>query len=114
MVEDAIRACIDFLLSYDYPHQERISSSWFKFGYPLGYVTDVLLNLEALTEAGVVSDPRLESVVALVLSKQDDQGRWNSEYSYNGKMWIDIEKKGQPSKWVTLRAMRVLKRLGVE
>jgi hypothetical protein len=116
VIQAAIRASIDFLLSYDvaradYPYQERISSSWFKFGYPLGYVTDVLLNLEALTEAGIVDDPRLSDAVGLVLSKQDDQGRWPLEYSYKGKMWVDVEKKGRPSKWVTLRAMRVLTRL---
>ena len=110
---------LDFLLGYDiaradYPYKERISSSWFKFGYPLGYVTDVLLNLEALTEAGVADDPRLDDAVALLLSKHDEQGRWKLEYSYHGKMWIDVEKKGQPSKWVTLRALRVLKRRGVE
>ncbi len=119
MVEAAVQACIDFLLRYDiaraeYPYRERISSSWFKFGYPLGYVTDVLLNLEALTEAGIVDDPRLHDAVALMLSKQDEQGRWKLEYSYHGKLWIDVEKKGKPSKWVTLRALRVLKRLGVE
>jgi hypothetical protein len=118
VVEAAVESSLDFLLSYDvaraeYPYKERISSSWFKFGYPLGYVTDVLLNLEALTEAGVVDDPRLNDAVALMLSKQDEQGRWKLEYGYHGKMWIDVEKKGQPSKWVTLRAMRVLNRLGV-
>ena len=114
-VEAAIQAGVDFLLSYDvaradYPYQERINSSWFKFGYPLGYVTDVLLNLEALTEAGCGGDPRLEEAVGLVLSKQDERGRWKLEYDYKGKIWADIEKKGAPSKWVTLRALRVLKR----
>jgi hypothetical protein len=34
---------------------------------------------------------------------------WLLEHTYNGKMWVDIEKKGQPSKWVTLRTLRVLK-----
>ncbi len=115
-VEAAIQASADFLLRYnvaqaDYPHKERISSSWFKFGYPLGYVTDVLLNLEALAEAGWGGDPRLSEAVDLVLAKQDAQGRWKMEYTYNGKMWADIEEKGEPSKWVTLRAMRMLKRL---
>jgi hypothetical protein len=115
-VEAAIEASTDFLLRYDvaradYPHHERINSSWFKFGYPLGYVTDVLLNLEALAEAGCGGDPRLGEAVELVLSKQDEGGRWNMEYSYNGKMWADVEQKGQPSKWVTLRALRVLKRI---
>lgn len=118
-VNAAVDAGLEFLLRYDiaradYPYLERISSSWFKFGYPPGYVTDVLLNLEALTEAGVVADPHLNDAVALVLSKRDAQGRWKLEYGYHGKMWIDIETKGKPSKWVTLRALRVLQRVGVE
>jgi len=115
VVEAAIETCADFLLRYDvaradYPHRERISPHWFKFGYPLGYVADVLLNLEALIEAGYGGDPRLGEAVRLVLSKQDEQGRWKMEYSYNGKMWADVESKGKPSKWVTLRALRVLKK----
>ncbi|MBN1120547.1 MAG: nitrogen fixation protein NifH [Anaerolineae bacterium] len=118
IVDSAIEACVDFLLGYnvalaDYPHVKYISSNWFKFGYPIGYITDVLLNLEALAGAGVIDDPRLDGAVRLVLSKQDDQGRWKMGYSYNGKMWIDIEQKGKPSKWVTLRALRVLKRSGI-
>jgi hypothetical protein len=113
-VEAAADVCTDFLLSHDvaradYPYRKRISSSWFKFGYPLAYVTDVLLNLEALVEAGCGGDPRLSEAVELVLSKQDDQGRWRLEYCYNSKMWADVEAKGQPSKWVTLRATRMLK-----
>jgi hypothetical protein len=113
-VKAAIDASTNFLFSYDvaradYPYQERINSSWFKFGYPLGYVTDVLLNLEALAETGYGSDPRLNEAIDLVFSKQDNQGCWKMEYSYNGKMWYDIEEKGKPSKWVTLRALRVLK-----
>ena len=117
-VEAAIKASTDFLFNYDvaradYPHKERINSSWFKFGYPLGYVTDVLLNLEVLIEAGCGDDPRLDEAVELVLAKQDEQGRWKMEYSYDGKMWIDVEEKRKPSKWVTLRALRVLKGRGI-
>jgi hypothetical protein len=117
-VEAAIRSSIDFLLSYDmaraeYPYQTRISPHWFEFAYPLGYVTDILLDLEALTEAGVVDNPRLDDAVALMMSKQDEQGRWKLEYSYRSRMWINIERMNKPSKWVTLRALRVLKRLGV-
>ncbi|MFQ6059178.1 MAG: hypothetical protein ACE5MB_09915 [Anaerolineae bacterium] len=74
-----------------------------------GGCKDVLLNLEALVEAGYGGDPRLDEAIQLVLSKQDDHGRWKMEYSYEGKMWADVEKKGKPSKWVTLRALRVIK-----
>jgi len=115
-IEAAIRAGLAFLLSRDpaiadYPMgwSDKPSRSWFKFGFPVFYVTDVLQNLEALTSLGLGSDPRLNSALELALSKQDKQGRWKMEYTYNGKTWADIEKKGQPSKWITLKVLRVLK-----
>jgi hypothetical protein len=112
----AIDIGIEFLLSrdlavadYPFAYGKRPSSSWFKFGYPIGYVTDVLQNLEVLATLGKASDPRLNNALEFILSKQDENGRWFMEYSYNGKMWVDIEEKGKPSKWVTLRALKVLK-----
>ena len=86
----------------------RPSSSWFKFGYPIGYITDVLQNLEVLTALRQAQDPRLDNAIKLLTNKQDSQGRWLLEHTYNGKSWLDIEKKGQPSKWVALRALRLL------
>jgi hypothetical protein len=47
--------------------------------------------------------------VRWLLSKQNGSGRWKNECAYNGKTWEDFEKQGQPSKWLTLRACRVLK-----
>ncbi len=115
-MQEAIQQGIAFLLSHDpavadYPFGmgNRPSSSWFKFGYPIGYITDVLQNLEVLAALGQAQNAHLANALELVLGKQDDQGRWLLEYTYNGKAWVNIEKKGQPSKWVTLRALRVLK-----
>jgi hypothetical protein len=107
----------DFLLSHDlatanFPFTERISSNWFKFGFPLNYWSDILETADVLVNLGYGNDPRLAKVFQLILSKQDDQGRWKLENSLNGKMWVDIECKKQPSKWITLRALRVLKRAG--
>ena len=85
------------------------SRSWFRFGFPVFYVTDVLQNLESLTSFGYGADPRLAAAMDLVSSKQDGDGRWKMEYTYNGKTWVDIEEKRKPSKWVTLRALRVLR-----
>jgi hypothetical protein len=116
-VRSAITAAAEFLLGRDpavadYPTPEggKPSGSWFKLGYPLGYVTDVLQNLEALAAAGFGADPRMARGLDLVRHKQDVQGRWKMEFTYNGKMWADVEELRQPSKWVTLRALRVLKR----
>jgi hypothetical protein len=85
------------------------SGNWFKFGFPMFYVGDVLEVLDVLSRLGDGQDPRLEKAWQLVLDKQDAAGRWQMEYSYNGKLWSDIEVKGEPSKWVTLRALRALK-----
>jgi hypothetical protein len=117
-IEKAITACIDFLTSVDparaeYPHPwaPKPSTSWFKFGFPVFYITDLLQILEALAGLGIRDDPRLSNAVDLVLAKRDKDLRWPMEYTYNGKTWVNIEEKGQPSKWVTLRALRMLKNI---
>jgi hypothetical protein len=115
LVNKAIQSGVEFLLSRDpaaadYPAGDgRVSSSWFKLGFPSGYVADVLQNLEVLTELGYIGDQRLRPALEWLLSKQDAQGRWRNQYAYNGKLWADVERQGQPSKGVTLRALRVLK-----
>jgi hypothetical protein len=115
-MQAAIKQGVDFLLSHDpavadYPFGKgsKPNASWFRFGYPVGFISDVLQNLEVLTALGQATNPKLADALDLIISKQDKQGRWLMEHTYNGKMWVDIEKKGQPSKWVTLRALRVLK-----
>ncbi len=118
LVQRAIDTGLEFLLSRDpaaadYPmgYATKPSRSWFNFGFPLFYVTDVLQNLEVLTSFGYGPDPRLAGAMDLVSGKQDAQGRWKMEYTYNGKTWVEIEKKGQQSRWVTLRALKVLRRV---
>jgi hypothetical protein len=118
VIERAIETGAAFLLSRDpsvadYPYTGRVSSTWFKLGFPLSYWSDVLETAAVLVEAGYGSDSRLTNVFKLIEGKQDDQGRWMLENSLNGKMWGDIEQKGRPSKWVTLRALRVLKEAGL-
>jgi hypothetical protein len=118
VMQAAVKAGVEFLLGHDpavadYPMgwASKPSRSWFQFGYPTGYVTDVLQNLEVLTALGCASNPRLGPALEFVQSKRDRQGRWKLEYTYNDKTWADVEEKGKPSKWVTLRALRVLKRV---
>ena len=120
-IQRAIEKGVEFLLGCDpaladYPmgYSTKPNRSWFKFGFPIFYVTDILQNLEVLTALGLGKNERLIPALELLLNKQDAQGRWKLEYTYNSKTWVDIEEKGQPSKWVTLRALRVLKRSSQE
>lgn len=119
-VQQAVDASVDFLLSRDpavadYPMgfgNTAPSPSWFKLGFPSGYVADVLQVIEALAEAGARADPRLAHAIRWLLEQQDEQGRWTNRYAYAGKMIVDIDTPGQPSPWVTLRACRVLASVG--
>jgi hypothetical protein len=90
------------------------NGSWFKFGYPMGYVTDVLRNAEVLVALGKGRDPRLKNLADLILEKRGPDGRWPLEYSYQGKTWFDLGPKRVPNKWITLRALRALKGMGVD
>jgi len=116
LFKKAFEQGVDFLLGVDpaeaeYPtgYASKPSGNWWKFGFPVFYITDLLQNLEALIGCGLRGDPRLERALALVVEKQDADGRWPLEFSYAGKTWVDFGPKREPNKWVTLRALRVLK-----
>jgi len=83
-------------------------AGWKRFGFPLFYQSDVLEALDTLTELGV-KDERMQDSIDLVTSVEQD-GKWLLKNTYNGKMLCEIDQKNKPSKWITLRAARVLKR----
>jgi hypothetical protein len=54
----------------------------------------------------------MQDAIDLLVSKQDEQGRWKMEKSYNNRLLVSVEKDGKPSKWITLQALKVLKSIG--
>ncbi|MFO7929113.1 MAG: hypothetical protein R6U35_05560 [Candidatus Humimicrobiaceae bacterium] len=88
---------------------DRVSKPvWLKFGFPLMWNTDVLEILEILTSLGY-KDKRMEDAINLFMSKKDSTGRWKLEDTYNGRFLVNIEKKGRPSRWITMKTLKVLK-----
>jgi len=88
---------------------DRVSKpGWLRFGFPLMYQTDALEILNILLSLGY-RDPRMQEAVDLVASKRGKDGRWKLENSYNDRLLTPIEKKGEPSKWITLHALRAQK-----
>ena len=100
---------------------------WRRFGFPLMYQTDALEILLVLTRLGregevagaaadgaggtpILGDERLREALDLVASRADAQGRWKLQQTFNGRFVVHIETKGEPSRWVTLRALEVLER----
>jgi hypothetical protein len=83
-------------------------AGWKRFGFPLFYQSDVLEVLDILTGLGI-KDTRMKGSIDLVIDSQID-GIWQLKNTYNGKMICKIDEKNKPSKWITLRAARILRR----
>ena len=82
---------------------------WLRFGFPLMYRTDALEILLLLTQLGY-RDPRMQSAMDVLVSKQRPDGRFCLDNPPNGRHRVNIEVKGQPSKWITVRALTVMRR----
>lgn len=81
-----------------------------RFAFPTWWHYDILRGLEYLRRASVTPDERLAEAIELVASKRNHDGRWLLEAQYPGAMPVEIDEgEGKPSKWNTLRALRVLK-----
>jgi len=82
---------------------------WTRFAFPTWWHYDVLRGLEYLRSASVVPDERVTEAIELVASKRDDDGRWPLETRHPGMMLVEMDEgEGRPSRWNTLRALRVL------
>jgi hypothetical protein len=89
--------------------REVIDPAWTQFSFPTRWHYDVLWGLDYLRRAGVVPDPRVVEAIDLVQKKRDSDGRWPLENPHAGEVHFDLEVGvGKPSRWNTLRALRVL------
>jgi hypothetical protein len=88
---------------------EIADPAWTRFSYPTYWHYDVLRGLDYLRSAGAESDERCADAIELVESKRDPDGRWPLENTHPGRVHFEMEDgDGKPSRWNTLRAMRVL------
>lgn len=89
---------------------ELISGRWLQFSYPTRWFYDVLRGLDYFRAAGGAPDGRLAEAVDVVRSKQQPDGRWLLENTHPGKVHFRLEEgDGHPSRWNTLRALRILR-----
>lgn len=88
---------------------EIIDPAWTRFSFPNWWHYDLLRGLEYLRRAGVKPDHRVAEAVELVDARRDEEGRWLLENQHPGTMPVEMgEAEGRPSRWNTLRALRVL------
>lgn len=113
-VRKTIDDAVEYLLIHHiYKRSHNLSKvskpSWLQLSFPHMYQADILEILDILTLLGI-KDERMQDAVDILISKQDEQGRWNLERTFNGRFIANIEQKDKPSKWITLNALKVLKR----
>ena len=111
----AIERGVEFLLMHrlfraDHHEFRTINANWLKFGFPW-FFYDILRGLSVVTKLGYTRDERLNEALEILVQKQNAEEKWNLEYTPSGRMHNDLERKGEPSKWITLLALKVLKRI---
>jgi hypothetical protein len=86
---------------------------WLYVGFPNKWFYDVVRVLDYLRAARAEPDPRMAEALDIVASKRDSDGRWPLDHAYHDRLLVDFgDAEGQPSRWITLRALRILRWAG--
>ena len=103
----------EFLLAHRLFRSHRtgkvVTSAMTRFSFPPRWHYDVLRGLDYFRESGAPRDPRLGDAIDLVERRRGADGRWLLQNRYPGKVFFEMETPGTPSRWNTLRALRVLR-----
>jgi hypothetical protein len=112
-VRAAQRRGREFLLMHRLFRSDRtgeiIKPVFTRFAFPPRWHYDILRALDHFQAAGAPRDPRLGEAIEIVESTRRDEGRWSLQHCWKGKTYFELERLGAPSRWNTLRALRVLK-----
>jgi hypothetical protein len=112
-VKEAQRLGREFLLVHRLFRSHRtgevIKPVFTRFAFPPRWHYDILRALDYFQAVNAPRDERLADAIEIVRNSQGEDGRWPLQNSYTGKTYFEMERLGAPSRWNTLRALRVLK-----
>jgi hypothetical protein len=114
-MKSAIERGAEFLLMHrlfkaDHHQFRVIKKSWLKLGFPW-FFYDILRGLSVVTKLGYSLDERIDDALEILLQKQNSDGKWILESTPSSRMQTNLEPRGKPSKWITLHALKVIKRI---
>lgn len=113
LVAEPMRRAQEFMLQHRLFRSDKtgevIKGAFTQFSFPPRWHYDVLRALDYFRRVNALRDERLSDAMGLLLSKRKTDGRWLLENHHAGKEFFKLEKPGQPSRWNTLRALRVLR-----
>lgn len=109
----AQKSSVEFILQHklflsDHTGQ-IINKDFLKLAYPCRWKYDILRCLDFFQSAGINWDDRMKPAIDILLSKKNKNGTWNLPSAHAGQVHFQMEKAGTPSRWNTLRALRVIK-----
>lgn len=109
---------IEFILQHRLYKSDKtgqvINPSFTRLPYPSRWKYDILRCLDYFQNAKIKYDERMQDAIDLIISKRKKTGVWNLQAKHPGKTHFEMEKGGQPSRWNTLRALRVLKHFSID
>jgi hypothetical protein len=112
-IQPALRRALEFLLVHQLFRSHRtgtvIKSEFKRFAFPPRWHYDILRALDFFQAVDASRDQRLAESIDILRSRAREDGRWPLETRYKGQSFFDMERVGTPSRWNTLRALRVLK-----
>jgi hypothetical protein len=117
-LQNAENRCREFILQHRLFKSDRtgaiINKKMLMLSYPTRWRYDILRTLDYLQFAAVDYDKRMDDAIEVLLRKRRNDGRWPLQAKHPGQTHFDMEKTGKPSRWNTLRSLRVLKHFGIE
>ena len=117
-LEKAKKSGIEFILLHQLYLSDRteevIHRDFLKFPYPSRWKYDILRALDYFQYEDLKWDERMRRAIEVVLDKRTKEGRWKVNAKYPGQVHFEMEKAGRPSRWNTLRALRVLRHFGLK
>lgn len=117
-ISDAIKTGVEFILMHrlflsDHTRQ-IIDKNFLKLTYPCRWKYDILRAMDYFQYAGINWDNRMIEAMDYLNKKQNKDGTWNVHAAHSGQVHVIMEKAGKPSKWNTLRMLRIKKHFGIE
>ncbi len=116
-VDSVCRSGLEFILKHQLFLSDRtgkvIKPGFLKLCYPCRWYYDILKALDYFQYANIPWDDRMQPAIDILLKKRKKDGTWNVQAHHPGQMHFQMESAGKPSRWNTLRALRVLKYYGI-
>jgi hypothetical protein len=109
---EAVARAHEFLLRHQLFRSHRtgriVDSEMTRLHFPPRWHYDILRSLDYFRSVGAAPDPRMADAIALLKTRRGEDGRWSLNKPWTGRVFFDLELLGEPSRWNTLRALRVL------